>query len=206
MTNRPRPDRTERPAPPVYRYTQQFLRQEIGSVRRATWGPRTVAALFDFLVIAVPLNLAIRLFYWLQQTFVGQSNSDASPAGFVLTIPLWLQILVWIGLFTLYALVSTLRQGSTPGKRLMNLKVVTDDGELPTRRDLLIRYSFLYICNLPLLVYGIAGLVVGADLATNLAIVALVADFGLCLFDPQNKTLHDRLAHTQVVIADLTRI
>ena len=200
------PYNAPRSAPPVYRYTRQFLQQEVGNVRRATWGPRLVAALADFLIVAVPFNAILSLIYWLQQTFLVGNATDAQPGAVLILLPLWLQLFLLMSLFSLYLIVANLRWETTLGKRWMNLRVVNDDGESPTRRNLFIRYSYLYIVNLPFLVYIVVNFIITGDFGLYIAVAALLADFGVSLADPQNKTLHDRLAHTQVIVADLTKI
>ncbi len=197
------------PRPPVYRYTQQFLQQEIGQLRRATWGPRLVALLIDFGLIAIPFNL-LGYYIWLPHTFFAQNigglDSSVSEAGLTVGLPLPIHQLLWIVVFTLYATFATLLRGNTLGKHLLNLKVVSDDGQPLTRRDLLIRYSFTYISNLAILLYMLGSFFLNSGLALILAVLVLVGDFVYCLLDPQSKTLHDRLAHTQVIIADLLKI
>ena len=104
---------------PVYRYTQQFL-QEAGHLRRATWGPRAVATLVDFAIIAIPFNVLGNLL-WLEHTY-GASSDEATgaaySAGITVGLPLPIHNLLWIVVFALYASFTTLWLGATPGKTL----------------------------------------------------------------------------------------
>ena len=192
---------------PVYRYTQQYL-QEAGRLQRATWGPRVVATLVDFAIIAIPFNILGSLF-WLEHTY-GASSDEATgaaySAGITVGLPLPLHNLLWIVVFALYASLTTLRFGATPGKRWMNLKVIKDNGENLNLRNLLSRYSFIYISNLPILVFIIITFLIGINWGYILAGVVLVIDFGYSLRDSQNKTFHDKLFGTQVIIADVMKI
>ena len=192
---------------PVYRYTQQFL-QEAGHLRRATWGPRAVATLVDFAIIAIPFNILGNLL-WLEHTY-GASSDEATgaaySAGITVGLPLPIHNLLWIVAFALYASFTTLWFGATPGKRWMNLKVIKDNGESLNLLGLLYRYSFLYISNLPILVFIAVTFVLGINWGYILAGVVLVVDFGYSLRNSQSKTFHDKLFGTQVIIADPMKI
>ncbi len=205
---RPTPARSARPttgpARPVYRYTRQFLEQEDGEVRRATWGPRVVAGLFDFALVGVPFNLLGNLL-WLPKAEVAGEGIDSTATGFN-GLPLEWHYLLWIAAFTIYATFTTLALGATPGKRLMNLKVVGPGERSLALPRLLWRYSLPYPFNLAILAYLLGRLTLGISFGTLLAALVLLADFALLVADQRGQTLHDKLSGSQVVLADLTKL
>src|SRR5258708_2999501 len=113
--------RVSQPSVPVYRYTQQFM-QERSRLRQATWGPRLVATLIDFLLVGIPFNLLGNLI-WLQRTFTDNNTPTDSTNADVLTIglPVEWHNLLWALVFGLYVLLCTGILGETVGNRLMNL-------------------------------------------------------------------------------------
>ena len=197
---------------PVYRYTQQFM-QERSRLRQATWGPRFVATLIDFLLIGIPFNLLGNLI-WLQRTFTDSNASTDSTTGDGLTLglPVEWHNLLWVVVFGLYVWLSTNILGATLGKRLMNLKVISEEGSPLARlkilaRGILVGYGVISL--------GVVGwsivLPLKFDLLLGLNLLFLPGfilglGFLLVLFDPQRQGLHDKIVKSYVVIADLNRI
>ena len=94
----------------------------------------------------------------------------------------WLTPLVWACGWTFHLAYDTYfvsRFGATPGKMLLCMRVATADGSRPGWRRALCR-----------------------SLAEWLSKITLGAGYAMALFDPQRRTLHDRLCGTVVVTAD----
>ena len=89
----------------------------------------------------------------------------------------WLDILCWV-LVTAYFVLLTALTGSTLGKKAMGLRVVTKDGGKVPFLTVLWRESFARYLS------GI-----------------LCIGYLLCLVDPVNGALHDRICDTRVVYA-----
>ena len=89
----------------------------------------------------------------------------------------WLDIIVWV-LTTAYFVVFTACAGATLGKKAMGLRVVTREGEKVPFLTVLWRESFARYLS------GI-----------------LCIGYLLCLVDPANGALHDRICDTRVVYA-----
>jgi uncharacterized RDD family membrane protein YckC len=203
---------TSRPPAPVYRYTQQFL-QERSKLRQATWGPRLVALLIDFVLVGIPFNILGNII-WLKRTILptGASTDGASVDTFTIGIDYQFHNLLWALAFGLCAVVVASFLGETLGKRFMNLKVVSEDGKplniaLRFARAALVAYSLI---SLGLIGWGVVlPLKFDALLGLNLLFVpGFVVGLGflLTIFDAQKQTLHDKIVKSYVVIADLTKL
>lgn len=182
MSNRP--NYPGPPPRPYYPYTERFLREEASQLLRATWGPRLVAFLVDFLLVAVPFNLLGNLLWISKTVTISEATTEAARIEQTLGIPVELHNLLWFLVFGLYATLVSRRQGATVGKRWMNLKVVHQDGSPLSTRDLFLRYT---------IGYGLSGLIVGIG-------------FLLAFVDKERQALHDKIFKTQVVIADPFKI
>ncbi len=163
----------------------------------ATWGPRLVALLVDFLVVSVPFNLIIN--------FISGLLPEDLPQ-----LPLSRDLLLWLVFGLVTGLTANLT-GASPGKKLMNLQVVAQGySGLPLiklfLRESLICYmlvSFYQVINLALL-SGLSFLF-GSNL---LYLPGFILGLGcLPLFlNPPRLPLHDRFFKTKVVIADMQKI
>jgi uncharacterized RDD family membrane protein YckC len=197
---------------PVYRYTQQFM-QEGSRLRQATWGPRFVATLIDFVLVGVPFNLLGNLI-WLQRTFTDSNAPTDSTSSEILTIglPVEWHNLLWAVVFGLYVWFCSNLLGATLGNRWMNLKIISEDGSPLPRlksfaRGALVGYGLISL--------GVVGwsilLPLKFDLLLGLNLLflpgfVLGVGFLWVLFDPQRQGLHDKIVKSYVVIADLNRI
>ena len=86
-------------------------------------------------------------------------------------------ILLWV-LAAAYFVLLTALTGATPGKKAMGLTVVTRDGEKPAFLTVLSRETWArYLSSI------------------------LYIGYILCLVDPENGALHDRICDTRVVYA-----
>ena len=86
--------------------------------------------------------------------------------------------IVFWALCAAYFVILTAVSGATPGKKAMGLKVVTLDGEKPSFLTILSRETW----------------------ARYLSSLLYIGDI-LCLADPENGALHDRICETRVVYA-----
>jgi uncharacterized RDD family membrane protein YckC len=157
---------------------------------RAGFGRRTVAYLIDALILFIPSWIVNQLTLQpavqrLEQLSAMASASEAEigaamgaffGAVFVYTL------IVWIGAALYYAL-GWAKVGYTPGKKLMNLKVVRADGRPPSVGRAFLRYVILYGLPWPLVMLTIW--------------VSLISI--LMVLGGEKRGLHDRLAGTYVV-------
>lgn len=85
----------------------------------------------------------------------------------------------WSVIYAAYAVLTSLYfQGATVGKMLLGLRVVDRNGNVPELVPLILRYTIGYWLS-----WFIAGL-----------------GFLLAAFDPRQQALHDKIAHTYVVM------
>ena len=95
------------------------------------------------------------------------------------------------------------RWGTTPGKRLFQLRIVDSHG-LPLSRSLLafrMAFQFIPIWIMPITgVLEVFGLVLLSSVVQLAAVVFITVDAGFALFFPQGKSVHDLLLGTRVVI------
>ncbi len=73
----------------------------------------------------------------------------------------------------------TAERGQTPGKRIMNIRVIKTDGSRITDKDALVRYVGYWV-----------------------SAVFMLLGFIWAFFDRSSQAWHDKLAHTYVVWAD----
>jgi len=102
----------------------------------------------------------------------------------------------------LYFILCWRKRGQTLPMKTWNIRLVTQDGQIPGLGTLLLRYVLIW--PIPLLA---ALLVLAASRATGysstdlLIVFAPFTVFFWTWFDPQAQFLHDRLAHTRLVHA-----
>jgi len=140
-------------------------------MRAAGFFPRLAAYVLDRLILGVVL-LVPRLTV-LASRFRGDTLSRAVLFRFSAgDILLWALAAAYFVLFTAFT-------GSTLGKKAMKLTVVTKEGGRPDFMTVLSRETF----------------------ARYLSGVILCLGYLLCLIDPENGALHDRICDTRVVYA-----
>ncbi len=97
----------------------------------------TISA-FHKRLIAWAIDLIVLFLYiWLTSRFIlllKQNDYDNSYR--------WLEILLWIPVLLYFLLCELWMNGQTPGKRLMNIRVITASGGQPTLSQFLIRWIF----------------------------------------------------------------
>lgn len=138
------------------------------SVQRADFGQRLGAILFDVLLFLIGLMLATFLLSSFSQKSVVSSN--AMLVAFYA---------VAVGLFALNFVVLAGREGQTIGKRLVGIRIVTEDGEPVTYVNVLLRHCAGYFLS------ALAGFL----------------GFLWAIWDSKNQGWHDKIAKTIVVLA-----
>ncbi len=110
------------------------------------------------------------------------------------TFPWWYQPLQYL-VVAAYFVVSWWRGGQTLGMRPWRMRLRTATGKRVPPRAAITRAA---AASLPLLLLAL-GAVAGTRAATLAALLAWVAFFGVSLFDPRRRALHDLLAGTVLV-------
>jgi uncharacterized RDD family membrane protein YckC len=135
---------------------------------------RLCAFVLDWIILSIAAALTttmmhnlfntfgLRLFKWGRYVLLGATLSTASLLAFLFLAVLWHAV------------------GCSPGKAIVGLRVVREDGERPT----------LVQATLRLLGYWVSG-------------IPFFLGFVWCLFDARHQTWHDKLARTFVVYAPL---
>jgi len=148
---------------------------------------RVLARLIDFLVLMVPSGLVVVL-------VVGSSFFTALFRGDISVLSTAAPMMVVASLINAvmagaYEAFTTSTYGGTLGKLALGLRVILPNGGMLNVQQALIRYLLYYAGTLIGLIPFI-GL-----LGTLLTLVDNVS----AAFDPQKRTIHDRIAHTFVV-------
>lgn len=173
---------------------QAALKTMIGD-RPAPRVARLIAYLIDQLVLSM---VAVGFIFYFE---LWPYLLSADPAQMtILYHPIALQ-------FLLFALINgyfLLTNGQTLGKLIMGIRVVGENGQVPSLRTLLLIRSFLFF-YLPLLLTVLVSMVSPAIGAVVHFISVLFVYINiLFIFKPGARCLHDRLAKTYVVVCDQT--
>jgi uncharacterized membrane protein SpoIIM required for sporulation len=135
--------------------------QVVFSYAIAGVGSRAAAAIIDYLICAGAFAALLLLGYFATRTFGGAVRRD-------LTAP-WVVALLAIGQFAIlwgyYVLFEGLRDGQTPGKRRLGLRVVQDGGYSVTLGTSAVRNIVRVIDMQPGVLYGVG--IVSAALTTQ---------------------------------------
>lgn len=122
------------------------------------------------------LILGILLFVPRMAAAFGKMGSEPLSRAFLFRYSV--EDIVFWALCAAYFVIMTAVSGATLGKKAMGLKVVTPEGEKPSFLTVLSRETWArYLSSL------------------------LYIGYILCLADPENGTLHDRICDTRVVYA-----
>ena len=120
-----------------------------------------------------------------------------------------------ISVFLYFCLLQKLLHGQTPGKMIMRIRLVTEDGsdKLPIP-SMLIRYGLLYfvvplVASINILAAGSAvvfafyepGLLKAIGIITCLGVIVLTVLFTLGILKKSHRLPHDHFSHTRVVVA-----
>jgi uncharacterized RDD family membrane protein YckC len=141
----------------------------------ASWGSRAGAWLLDLLFLLVPWVAVVLLFV-----------AELNVSGGILTalILLW----TYFGYAPLFMMRSGQRNGQTPGKQIVGIRVVRESNE-----PLTFGYSLLREFAVKQLLIGVVG--------GFFVYIPTLLDYLWPLWDEQNRALHDMIAQTRVVRA-----
>ncbi|MEK3865349.1 RDD family protein [Paenibacillus sp. FSL H7-0716] len=155
---------------------------------------RVLASILDFLVIGIPGVIV----YWILNSLAVSLHSE---------IPIILEYILFIA-FDIFMIV---RFGGTPGKLILKLKIVNEQGNYATVKEALIRNVFRMISMILSMVIAVssydftvisAKLSLWSDLAFDLTQILgpiMLVDYLLVGFHPRKRAIHDLLAGTYVV-------
>jgi len=167
--------------------------------RLAGIGSRFAAGLLDHLLLAVVLILLILLIVIVQAPLVGIGGVMGQVRSAVLALGILAAFLVYWGYFVYYELR---RNGQTPGKRYMKIRVVRLEGGAVTFSAIAVR-NLVRVVD-ALCVYGVAGIAMFAtrkmqrlgDLAAGTVVISEeVAEYS-AQYDSKQKVLDDQPAPT----------
>ena len=152
-----------------------------GQGESALWGPRLVANLIDFALVAVlALGPGVLLAWWLLQVRGPWGLGPLAVAGLT-------ALALVVAILPVASLVAMDARGRSPGRWLAHIEVVLADGRRPGLRRGASRTAA-----------RLGGLLL-APLHPALAVAVLLVVHGAALFHPRARGLHDRLAGTVVV-------
>lgn len=170
---------------------------ELG-VRIAPAGTRIGAKAIDialYLVIQIGAGVAIAAI-WIASGAFDESVTTGSNMFMTTGSDLLFSIaagLVLLAIDLLYNVVCTARFGGTPGKLMVGIKVIHQDGRRIDFRGAFVRYS-------PVLGLAVVGMVPILNILASFARLGLlVANLVLVLVDDRRKDVFDRVASTYVI-------
>ena len=170
---------------------------ELG-VRIAPAGTRIGAKAIDiglYLVIQIIAGVVIAAI-WIASGAFDDSVSTSSNMFMTTGSDLLFSIaagLVLLAIDLLYNVVCTARFGGTPGKLMVGIKVIHQDGRRIDLRGAFVRYS-------PVLGLAVLGMVPILNILASFARLGLlVANLVLVLVDDRRKDVFDRVASTYVI-------
>jgi uncharacterized RDD family membrane protein YckC len=140
----------------------------------ATRWTRLVAFIIDFSIIVL-VSVALLYFFQLLEPMQTAKVNE----------PILHGIVIFIASFSAFVIVNQkllLEQGQTVGKKIMKIKILNDNNEVPNKTDFIKRYLFMFAVN---------------------QAPGIIADIGLInylfIFRKDRKCVHDMLAKTKVV-------
>ncbi|WP_339801058.1 RDD family protein [Paenibacillus sp. FSL R5-0744] len=155
---------------------------------------RVLATILDLLIILIPAVIV----YWIFNSLAVSLHSE---------IPIILEYIFFV-VFDVFMIV---RFGGTPGKLVLKMKIVNQQGNIPTLKEALIRNIFRIISTIFSMVVGVSlydltvistTLNLWAPLATDLSKILgliMLVDYLFVAFTPRKRALHDMMAGTYVV-------
>ena len=167
---------------------------ELG-VRIAPAGTRIGAKAIDiglYLVIQIAAGVAITAIWIASDDSVTTGSNMFMTTGSSLLVSIAAG-LVLLAIDLLYNVGCTARFGGTPGKLMVGIKVIYQDGRRIDFRGAFVRYS-------PVLALAVLGMVPIVSILTSFARLGLlVANLVLVLVDDRRKDVFDRVASTYVI-------
>lgn len=155
---------------------------------------RVLATILDLLIILIPAVIV----YWIFNSLAVSLYSE---------IPIILEYIFFV-VFDVFMIV---RFGGTPGKLVLKMKIVNQQGNIPTLKEALIRNIFRIISTIFSMIVGVSlydltvistTLNLWAPLATDLSKILgliMLVDYLFVAFTPRKRALHDMMAGTYVV-------
>ncbi len=155
---------------------------------------RVLATILDLLIILIPAVIV----YWISNSLAVSLHSE---------IPIILEYI----LFVVFDVFMIARFGGTPGKLVLKMKIVNQQGNIPTLKEALIRNIFRIISTIFSMIVGVSlydltvistTLNLWAPLATDLSKILgliMLVDYLFVAFTPRKRALHDMMAGTYVV-------
>lgn len=144
------------------------MKSKRSEVELAVIGKRFVARLIDAIVLTI-ISVALGM-----ATGIGASQAGDALGGYSESSGAF-QLVLSLG-YSWYFL--TRREGQTPGKRLMNVRVVRSDGQPPGDGDAIVRELMAWVSG-----------------------IVFLLGYIWALFDRRNQTWHDKAVGTLVVTA-----
>ncbi|WP_375105010.1 RDD family protein [Paenibacillus sp. RS8] len=155
---------------------------------------RVLATILDLLIILIPAVIV----YWIFNSLAVSLHSE---------IPIILEYIFFV-VFDIFMIV---RFGGSPGKLVLKIKIVNQQGNIPTLKEALIRNIFRIISTIFSMIVGVSlydltvistTLNLWAPLATDLSKILgpiMLVDYLFVAFTPRKRALHDMMAGTYVV-------
>ncbi|KAA1183508.1 RDD family protein [Paenibacillus sp. B2(2019)] len=155
---------------------------------------RVLATILDLLVILIPAVIVYMLFNSLAVSLHSE-------------IPIILEYIFFI-VFDIFMIV---RFGGSPGKLILKMKIINDQGKYPTLKEALVRNIFRIISTIFSMIVGVSlydltaistNLALWAPLANDLSKILapiMLVDYLFVAFTPRKRALHDIMAGTYVV-------
>lgn len=155
---------------------------------------RVLATILDLIVILIPAVIV----YWIFNSLAVSLHSE---------IPIILEYI----LFVVFDVFMIVRFGGTPGKLILKIKIINQQGNYPTLKEALIRNIFRIISTIFSMIVGVSlydltaistNLALWAPLATDLSKILgfiMLVDYLFVAFTPRKRALHDMMAGTYVV-------
>lgn len=169
---------------------------------RANFVLRGFALLLDWLLVTAVFSILGTIFDYLlplsiQTAATGVMPEQPTPIFLLSLTGIWLQavFLLFVGVLQAY-------WGTTPGKRLFQIRIVDLHGYRPVRTVLALRTLFQFPWHWTLLVAALSFTLFGLNIMvvrTALTLAFLVAEVGFLLFG-RGLAIHDRIFGTQVVL------
>lgn len=155
---------------------------------------RVLVVILYIIVLAIPWSLV----YWMTNVAAETLHSE---------IPIIIQNILFFA-FTIFMIV---RFGGSPGKLILKMRIVNEQGNYPTLKQALIRnifqmFSVIFSMIIEISSYNFTAISTNFSLwentASNLSDILapiILVDYLFVVFHPRKRALHDLMAGTYVV-------